>query len=533
MSTPMMDQTRRGLLAALLSTFAAPAIRSAQAQQQTTPAKSAFGYEDVVERARLMAEGDYAPQHSVTLPEVEQLDFDRWRKIQFRNETDPLKDPSGRYKLQVFHLGHLFKKDVRINLIQDGREIAFDYSAKSFDYGSVTFAKPLPPDLGYAGFRVHYPLNNVRQYDELISFVGASYFRFLGRDQKYGLSARGLAIGTGNLDNNEEFPFFKEFWVERPENGSDRIAIYALMDSPSLAGAYRFDVYPQDKTAVIITASLFPRRTVHRLGMAPLTSMYMIGENDRHMNDRNKYDEFRTELHDSDGLLIHTSDDLWIWRPLKNPQIQEVQRFQVSNLKGFGLMQRDRQFSHYSDIELNYEERPSYWIEPSHDWGSGQVELVELATKDETADNIVCAFVPDGALEPGKRFTFTYKIRSMNAGLSLHDIGYVRDTYSAPPVALGSTENALPDSRRYLIDFSGGNLAYFLKNPDVVRIVASTQKSQLLRSFLILNPKIGGFRVMIDVRFEPDTVGTMQVFLEANGKAITESWHYAWRIYHL
>lgn len=519
-------------MGALLSVAAAPRA-FAQAQSPVRPGAPRFSYEDVVMRARALSEADFQPRVVHLPPEIEQLDWDAWRVIRFHSNPDPIQDPNNHFKLGVFHLGHLFKQEVQINLVHDGVAKPFEYSPKNFEYAQAGFGKNLPPNLGYAGFRIHYPLNSMKTFDELISFVGASYYRFLGRDQKYGLSARGLSIGTGNLDNNEEFPFFREFWIETPAPGVEKITVYALLDSPSLAGAYQFDIYPQDETAINVTVSLFPRKPVHRLGMAPLTSMFLMGENDRHMNDRNKYDEFRPELHDSDGLMVHTDAGGWLWRPLKNPLIQEVQRFRADGLKGFGLMQRDRDFQHYSDIELAYEERPSYWIEPTHDWGTGEVELVELATKDETADNVVCAFVPDGALEPGKRFTFGYKIRAMHNGLSLHNLGYVCDTYNAPPAGLGGNESVMADARRMIVDFTGGELAYYLKHPELVRIVASAQRAQVVRSFLVPSPKINGFRAMIDVKFEHETVGTMQCYLQAEGKQITENWQYAWRIYNL
>ncbi|MFM2445544.1 MAG: hypothetical protein RJB09_2730 [Pseudomonadota bacterium] len=536
MQNPPAGPTRRKLMAALLTVMAAPAAvrpASAQAKKPAAPVIPRFDYEDVVARARELSESAFQPRVTRLPPELDQLDWDAWRVIRFRNEPDPIQDPTGRYKLGVFHLGHLFKTEVKINLVVNGATKAFDYSPKNFEYAQAGFGKNLPANLGYAGFRISFPLNSAKTFDELISFVGASYFRFLGRDQKYGLSARGLAIGSGNLDNNEEFPFFREFWIEQPAQAGDKITIYALLDTPSLAGAYQFDIYPQDETALNVTASVYPRVPVKRLGMAPLTSMFLMGENDRHMNDRNKYDEFRPELHDSDGLMIHTDAGGWLWRPLKNPLIQEVQRFRVNGLKGFGLMQRDRDFKNYTDIELAYEERPSYWIEPTHDWGTGEVELIELATKDETADNIVCAFVPDGVLEPGKRFTFGYKIRSMHDGLSLHKLGYVRETFNAPPAGLGGNEAVLADARRLIVDFTGGDLAYYLKHPDLVRIVAHAQRAQVVRSFLVPNPKIGGFRAMIDVKFEHETVGTIQCLLQAEGKQITENWQYAWRIYNL
>ena len=536
MQNPPAGPTRRKLMAALLTVMAAPAaVRPAfaQAQKAAAPVPPRFGYADVVARAKDLSEAAFQLRNAHLPPELEQLDWDAWRVIRFRNEPDPIQDPTGRYKLGVFHLGHLFKTEVKINLVVNGASKAFDYSPKNFEYAQPGFGKTLPANLGYAGFRISYPLNSVKTFDELISFVGASYFRFLGRDQKYGLSARGLAVGSGNLDNNEEFPFFREFWIEQPAQAGDKITVYALLDSPSLTGAYQFDIYPQDETALNVTVSVFPRVPVKRLGMAPMSSMYLRGENERHMNDRNKYDEFRPELHDSDGLMINTAAGGWLWRPLKNPLIQEVQRFRVNGLKGFVLMQRDRDFKNYTDIELAYEERPSYWIEPTHDWGTGEVELIELATKDETADNIVCAFVPDGVLEPGKRFTFGYKIRSMHDGLSLHRLGYVRETFNAPPAGLGGNEQVLADARRLIVDFTGGDLAYYLKHPDLVRIVANAQRAQVVRSFLVPNPKIGGFRAMIDVKFEHETVGTIQCLLQAEGKQITENWHYAWRIYNL
>ncbi|MDB5594906.1 MAG: glucan biosynthesis protein [Hyphomicrobiales bacterium] len=534
-SSRMTALTRRRLLAGIaLSAIQPGALASAaeQAPGSPDPRRAAFSYDDVVNRARALSGAPFDPAVPALPAELAALDFDAWRDIRFRADKDLLGDPAGRYKLQFFHLGHLFKRPVAINLVHDGIASPLTYSATEYDYHSTRFSKPLAPNLGHAGFRVHYPLNSTNSFDELISFVGASYFRFLGRDQKYGLSARGLSIGTGNLDNNEEFPFFKEFWIERPDAHSEMLSIYALLDSPSLAGAYRFDIYPQNETAIVVTASLFARRTVHRIGMAPLTSMFFLGENDRHMNDRNKYDEFRSELHDSDGLMIHTNTNEWIWRPLKNPQVQEVQRFRQLDVKGFGLFQRDRQFDHYKDIELNYEERPSYWIEPTHDWGAGVIELVELATKDETADNIICAFVPDAPLEPGTPFVFSYRMRTLNAGLSLHKLGTTRETFSAPAAALGSNEELAADTRRFLVDFTGGDLEFYLKNPSGVKISTSSERCRVLRTFLVPNPKDQGFRAMVDVRFEPDQVGSFCVLLKGDHKPLTETWCYAWRNYH-
>ena len=483
-----------------------PAQSQPQAQSQNAarskPAapRTVFAYDDVVRRARELSETEYDATVPPLPAELAALDFDAWREIRFRGDKDPLGDPRQRFHLQTFHAGHLFQRAVQLNLVRERYSEPYAYSADSFDYGKTRFQKPLPADLGYAGFRVHYPLGGATSSDELISFLGATYFRFLGSNQQYGLSARGLAIGTGNLDNREEFPFFKEFWIERPDPKNDMISIHALLDSPSVAGAYRFDIYPSAETSVDVTVTLYPRRRMTRVGMAPLTSMYFLGENDRHLNDRNKYDE--------------------------------VQRFDARNIRGFGLMQRDRRYEHYQDIELAYEDRPSYWIEPKEDWGSGVVELVELATKDETADNVVVAFVPDSPLEPGKAFTFSYRIRSMNDGLDLHKLGYVANTFAAPAFALGSNEQQSANTRRFMVDFTGGDMDYYLKNPSLVKVVASARNAKVFRTFLVPNPKGKGFRAMIDVRFEENQVGTVRAYLQAGQKPVTETWTYAWRIYN-
>ncbi len=531
---------RRSLLAGVAASALAPGLAFAQ-NQSAAPApqprvapQPAFSFDDVVRRAR---EIGAAPHDGAVPPLPEQLsrlDWDLWRQIRYRPERALLGGPnSGRFRLQLFHLGHLFLKPVTINTIRDGIPTPVPYTASLFDYGPVRFDKPLPVNLGFAGFRIHFPLNDPRGSDELLSFVGSSYFRWLGRDQKYGLSARGLALNTGLLDNKEEFPFFREFWIEAPPAGVESITIYALLDSPSVSGAFKFVFHPGDESPVDVEATIFPRQPLPLLGMAPLTSMFFLGENDRHMNAPNKYDEFRPELHDSDGLLIHTDTGEWIWRPLRNPLIQEVHNYNVNNVRGFGLMQRDRKFEHYQDIELAYEERPSYWIEPVGQWGEGRIELIELATKDETFDNTIVAFVPNKTIEPGKPFNFAYRVYSMADGGRLHKLGRTVNTFTAPAHALGSNEQQRPDARRFMIDFADGEMGYYLKEPNLVQIDAQVTGGKLMRTFLVPNPAINGFRVMVDAELHPSDFTRITCRLRSNGRPITETWNWSWKIYRL
>ncbi|MBX9760194.1 MAG: glucan biosynthesis protein G [Beijerinckiaceae bacterium] len=538
----MSDIDRRSLLGGVAAAALLPAIGSAHAQtaQAQAPAPTprvapqpAFSYDDVVRRAREIGAAPYDGAVPALPEQLSRLDWDAWMQIRFRPDRALLGASGGRFRLQLFHLGHLFTKPVTINTIRDGIPTPVPYTASLFDYGSVRFDKPLPVNMGFAGFRIHFPLNDPRGSDELLSFVGSSYFRWLGRNQKYGLSARGLALNTGLLDNKEEFPFFREFWIDSPPAGVDAITIYALLDSPSVSGAFKFVFHPGEESPVDVEATIFPRQPLPLLGMAPLTSMFFLGENDRHMNAPNKYDEFRPELHDSDGLLIQTDSNEFVWRPLRNPLIQEVHNYAVNNVKGFGLIQRDRNFEHYQDIELAYEQRPSYWVEPKGDWGEGRIELIELATKDETFDNTIVAFVPNKVIEAGKPFTFAYRIRSLTDGADLHRLGRTINTFTAPAYALGSGEERRKGTRRFMVDFAGGDMAYYLKEPNLVQIDTQVTGGKFIRQFLVPNPAIQGFRVMIDVELSPDDHTRITSRLRSLGRPITETWNWSWKVYNL
>ena len=317
---------------------------------------------------------------------------------------------------------------------------------------------------------------------------------------------------------------FREFWVEAPAANAERVTVYALLDSPSVTGAYRFHIYPDVDAVVDVGATLFPRKPIDKLGLAPLTSMFFTGENDRRFHD-----DFRTELHDSDGLMIHSGTGEWIWRPLRNPRQQAISSFVERNVRGFGLMQRDRVFEHYQDLDLNYELRPSYWIEPQGDWGEGVVELIEIPTTDETNDNIVALWAPKTPLEPGREFSFGYKLTSMMDSSDLHPGGRIINTYQAKPKALGSGEPVNAGARRFIVDFAGGDLDYHLKQPEKVEIVPSIAYGRIDRAFIVPNPKTSGFRAFIDIVVEPGQLAEMRAFLRSGDKTLTETWSYPWR----
>ena len=307
-----------------------------------------FGFDDVIRRAQELASAPFDTTPQQYPDGLRKLDYDSWRDIRFKPERALAVGADGSFRLETFHLGFLFNRPVTVNTIRDGIATPIPYSRALFDYGRVKIEKPLPVNTGFAGFRLHYPVNDPHVFDEVISFLGASYFRFLGRDQKYGLSARALCVEAGTYD--ESFPFFREFWIEAPSNGGNRVTIYALLDGEATTGAYHFELSPGQESILDIEATLFPRRAGVKFGLAPLTSMYLTGENDHRVHDK-----FRYELHDSDGLLIHTGAGEWIWRPLSNPPQVRISSFMDFDVRGFGLLQRDRAFEAYQDLDLAYE----------------------------------------------------------------------------------------------------------------------------------------------------------------------------------
>jgi glucans biosynthesis protein len=238
---------------------------------------------------------------------LKSFDWDDYQQLHFNKEGALLRDQKSDFRAELFHLGIGFDKPIHMNTLEDGKSTLIPYSSSSsFDYGkSKVDGDQLPKDLGFAGFRIQFATDWQR---DIVAFLGASYFRAVGSEMQYGLSARGLAVDTA-LPKSEKFPTFTHFWLEKPTLGSDVVTVYALMDSPSVSGAYRFDMQPSEPFKMKVDSAIYPRKAIERLGVAPMTSMYMIGENDRRTN----YD-WRAEIHDSNGLAMQTGNGEWIWR---------------------------------------------------------------------------------------------------------------------------------------------------------------------------------------------------------------------------
>jgi glucans biosynthesis protein len=381
--------------------------------------------------------------------------YDQYRDIRFNTDRSIWKGEDHGFSFDLFHSGFLFTRPVDIFIVDDGQQAKLNYDPDLFIFGPKVKAPDGKTDLHYAGFRVRYPINNPDVNDEFLVFQGASYFRAVGKGLLYGLSARGLAIDTGQ-PSGEEFPFFRSFWMRKPEAQTGIIVIEALLDSPSITGAYRFSVKPGEDTEMDVELTLFPRRDVQHAGIAPLTSMFLFDAMGRPVED------YRNAVHDSDGLMMQTGRGEWLWRPLANPKTLQVSAFQDKSPRGFGLMQRARRYEDFLDLESHYERRPSLWVEPIGDWGAGFVELFEIPTLLETNDNIVAFWRPDQPLMQGASYNYVYRLHWCESWPKEHpaEVGLV--TFSGSGVDYDYSSDPPkydPNLRLYVIEFEGGPAA--------------------------------------------------------------------------
>ena len=479
-------------------------------------------FAQVVEQARTRAAQAYAPP-SFQLPQpLAELDYDSYRAIRFQT-AQSLWRGQGLFEIQFFHLGFLYYEPVLIHVVEDGTARPLPFAKEMFEYEKTDLKDQLPNELGFAGFRIHFPLHDPGYADEVAVFLGASYFRLVGRNQHYGVSARGLAVNTA-LPEGEEFPAFREFWLVKPAPDATALTIYALLDSQSVTGAYCFRLVPGTETVLEVEATLFARAGVKQLGIAPLTSMFFTGE-----NQVRALDDYRPEVHDSDGLLMHNGTREWIWRPLSNPRELRVSSFVDESPAGFGLLQRDRNFEHYLDLESHFELRPNFWVEPrGAPWGKGAVRLVEIPVQEEIHDNIVAFWVPDQPLNAGESRTFAYCLRASPAPpLMTEPLGFVERTRSGWGAGSGAKDKPPRSLRRFIVDFTGGDASVLSATQPVTAdlSVSAGVVSELLTQRL---PDAAGWRASFLLAPDGATASDLRLFLTHQGKRLTEIWNYVW-----
>jgi glucans biosynthesis protein len=493
----------------LTSTVAVAAIAGAG----VTPLNVAF---EVRRRAIALARGAYLPPTEQLPPALAAMGYDEYRDLRFRPERAVWHDLGLGFELQFFPAAYIYRSPVEIYLVEQGRILPVAAARGLFDFSLQDHRVPVNAPLSFSGFRIHAPLNTPDRYDEFMVFQGSSYFRGLGKGHSYGLSARGLAIGTGS-PRPEEFPLFRAFWIERPRHAQS-ITVHALLDSPSVTGAYTFHIWPGAGTRMDVTAELFPRRDLMEVGLAPLTSMFL---KDTHDDDGPA--DFRPAVHDSEGLAVWNAREECLWRPLVSPPQVQHTILLDDNLRGFGLIQRARSFAAYEDLEANYHTRPSAWVEP-RTWGDGAVQLVELPANEEYYDNIVAFWRPIAGLKAGVPYAYAYRLT------------WAADTpawqgYRVVKTRVG--RGGTPHHIRFIVDFAQTDRRADSEKAAAIRVpdpIASVRASHGVagRPHVQRNLYTGGVRVSFE--FDPAAAGRSDLRLDLGSfdGVSSESWRYRW-----
>lgn len=486
----------------------------ATAFAQEAPA-GAFDFAMIERIAQGLATQPHVPDQGGLPDHLAGLSFEQYRDIRYRPEHGLWGVEGLPFRVQFFHRGFVYRDRVQVHIVDAGKAETVPFSAEHFDYGGMVFPEP-PADLGFAGIQLFYPLARDGHYDEIAAFRGASYFRGIGTGQSYGLSARGLAIDTG-LPKAEESPVFKAFWIEKPVAGATALTVYGLMDGPSVAGAYRFVLRPGRDLVVEVKCHLYLRQAVERLGVAPLNSMFFHGENtDRFVDD------YRPEVHDSDGLLLSTDQGERVWRPLQNPLRLAVSVFDGRDIRGYGLLQRDREYDHYQDLETVYHLRPSAWVEPMGVWGPGSVYLIEIPSDADKYDNIVAFWVPERATAAGQDWTFEYRLHFM-----LDDPGQGQSGSTvATRVGAGGPDAKVSAQRRFVVDFASDTLSAIGSEAPVEALVTASA-GEPGRVAVQKNPLTAEWRIVFDYAraATPDPVN-LRASLRLGAEVLTETWTY-------
>ncbi len=499
---------RRGFLTRLATALSSLPL-APLSKAQTAPDAPRFSHDFVLDAARALSQHDFIPPMQVPNALLN-LDYDRYRQIRFEKKAAIWGSTRVRFNIELFAPGSIYNSGVDVFIIESGVAKPLEIDNDTFITPGSDIAELLASLDKVAGFRLHYPLNTSEYKDEFVVFQGASYFRAVSKGQNYGLSARGLAIDVAE-PTGEEFPIFRQFWIERPSTRSENIVVHALLDSKRVTGAYRFGIFPGSPTELSVDATLFARTRLNHIGLGALTSMFLFGG-----MDGADVPDYRNAVHDSSGLAMLNGQGEYIWRPLSNPQTLQVSAFVDTNPGGFGLVQRQRDQRDYEDLEANYHRRPSAWLEPKGDWGPGQVVLVEIPTRSEANDNIVAYWRPQQPLEPGTPTEFSYKLSWPDDSPLPTNFGRIRRTSYGLKLSTQFPQIA--------IDFMELPRGIPLEE---IQFEASVSSGRVLETLAEQNGQNG---VRLFMTFDPDGASMSEIRVQGRyqGQAFGETMLYRW-----
>lgn len=502
-------QRREALMAGLAYSLGLTAAATTSANA-ADPAPAPFDGMAVRRMARDLASKPYKAPDTKLPDAIAKLDYDQYRNIRFDTKHSIWREQKVGFEVQLLHRGFLYNDRVDLFEVVNGVSTPIVFNQDMFNFGPMT-----PPPLGsigFAGFRIHAPINRADYLDEVCVFLGASYFRAVAKGQEYGLSARGLSIKTAE-PTGEEFPAFRSFWLERPQAGAGVVVLHALLDSESASAAYRFTIRPGDETLIDVESVVYPRVEIAQIGIATITSMFYFDA-----SYRGGIDDFRNGVHDSDGLQLVTGRGEPLWRQLANPRDLQISVFADSHPRGFGLIQRARSAAEYQDFEANYEKRPSLWVEPIGDVGDGGVYLVEIPSRDEIHDNVVAFWRPSRKLAAKAEYNFTYRLHWCNEMPLPPELAQIVRTSAGAHGA---------NTRLFVLDIAGGKLKA-LPADFTPALNVSGDHGKILHVNVQPNPLTGGWRASFELQPEGAKAVELRAQLMNANAPISETWIYRW-----
>jgi periplasmic glucans biosynthesis protein len=508
--------SRRGVICGSSALAAVSALqgRPARAQAPSPFARlgdgQRFDFSALVEAAAAQAKRPFVPPVFSDLPDgYANMAYDQYVSIRAQPSAVIWGADNRGMAVEPLHRGYVFSTPSPIYLVEDGliRRVAFDRG--KFDYGRV----PPPPagvDLAFSGFRL---FAGGERLQEAALFQGPAFFRALARGQNFGVIARGLILRPGET-RGEEVPHVRAYWIERPAAQAGVMVVCCLIESESITAAMRLTIRPGDVTFIDVEQTLFARSGIDHIGIGGAMASHLFAPGGRRM-----FDEVRPAAYEVSGLQMVTGAGEWIYRPVNNPATLQVSAFGDTNPKGFGLVQRDRDFATFQDDDQRFEMRPSLWVEPLGEWGPGSVQLMEIPSDNEVNDNIIAYWRPRQGMAAGAEQSFAYR----QSWCWYPPEKPVLATMTRMRQGRGSQGRR----RRFVLDFNGDVLGDAGVVTEIKAMMSATPGT-LHNQRLITYPERKGARFFVELEPGNEAVCELRLVLEAGGKPVSETWLCRW-----
>jgi periplasmic glucans biosynthesis protein len=519
---PHFQLNRRSLLRAFgLGTMAQlPALVGAMSTVSPAVAQglaadaAPFDGDSVLERARTLAKKPYKSRPVTLPPAIANLSPERQATIQAKPNALVWTEENLTFVVEPIHRTRQTPGQMTVFLVENGASRHLKFSRDLFVYPGGP--PDLPENTGLAGFRI-LERNENNALTAVGQFYAPDIYQAIGRNQMFGLAARPLSIRT--RDGAAEEPAeIVAVWIEKPLPGQRELVVHAVFNAVPVTGALRFTFRPGTATVVDTECTLFARVDVTDFGVGTMAATHLSGTLDTRFAD-----DVRPAVHDTNGLQIRTGSNEWIFRPVSNGQRLQISGFVDKNPSGFGFVQRDRRFESYLDGAMQWQRRPSLWIEPLGKWGDGQVTLLEIPSTSENNKNIICYWQPGEGLKAGSQKRYVFRQFWGWTPPDKPELAMVTLTRQGRPPSRKKNQ------RRFLVHFTGDGLFPKGARP-VFTARASAGKGKIINVQILPVRTDGLVQVTVDLESGNAPYVELRMHLEVEHKRVSEAWLSRWSL---